>query len=48
VNGQPGGGFFDLARKVGRLKGDSREAKDRFWGKEKAAVYKTWRRQFKS
>ena len=47
VNGRPGGGFFDLPRKLGRLAGQSKEAEDRFWDKEKAAVYETWRREFK-
>ena len=47
VSGRPGGGFFGLARQLGRLNDDSKEAEDRFWEDEKAAVYKTWRREFK-
>lgn len=47
VSGRPGPGFFDWARDLGRLEGDSKEAEQRFWEAEKAAVYDTWRREFK-
>ncbi|MFW6116457.1 MAG: hypothetical protein ACOC6F_01905 [bacterium] len=48
VSGRPGEGFFDWARDLGRLKEDSKEAEQRFWEAEKAAVYDTWRREFKA
>jgi hypothetical protein len=47
VGGSPGPGFFGLARDLGKLKEDSKEAEQRFWGEEKEAVYATWQRVFK-
>jgi len=47
VSGRPGPGFFALARDLGKLKEDSKEAEERFWEMERAAIYKTWRRAFK-
>ncbi|MFC2023430.1 hypothetical protein ACFLT5_01695 [Chloroflexota bacterium] len=46
--GIPGKGFFDLARKLGRLHKESREAEVRFWKEETAALYETWRQEFKT
>jgi len=48
VNGRPGGGFYNLSRRLGRLNEDSAEAERRFWEEEKAAVYTAWQREFKS
>jgi len=47
VSGRPGEGFFDWARKLGRLHDDSDEAQERFWEAEKQEVYDTWRREYK-
>jgi hypothetical protein len=46
--GVPGGGFFGLARDLGRLQEDTEAAERRFWEEEKEAVYATWQRKFKS
>jgi len=46
--GSLGPGFFNLARGVGKLQDDSKEGEQRFWEKEKEAVYATWRKEFKS
>jgi len=48
VSGLPGPGLFNLARALGRLQEDSKEAEARFWEEEKEAVYATWQREFKS
>jgi hypothetical protein len=48
VGGSPGPGFFILARELGKLQEDSKEAERRFWEEEKEAVYATWQREFKS
>jgi len=48
VSGRPGGGFFDLARQLGKLTEESEKAETRFWEQEKAAVYHTWRREFEA
>lgn len=45
-NGRPGGGFFDLARRLGKLNGKTTVEEDRFWELEKEAVHETWRRKF--
>lgn len=39
---KPGKGFFKLAREVGKLGDDSKDAERPFWEQEKAAVFKTW------
>ena len=44
VSGEPGPGLFALARALGRLKGDSAEAKAKFWEKERDSCYQTWKR----
>lgn len=42
----PGKGFFDLAKNLGRLGNDpSENGKRRFWEKEKVNVYATWKRE---
>ena len=47
VSGSPGPGFYSLARELGKLQEDSKEAESRFWEEETAAVYETWRKEFK-
>lgn len=44
-SGKPGGGFYNWAQDLGRLKDDSEEAKKKFWDAEKRAVYETWRKK---
>jgi hypothetical protein len=46
VVGQPGHGFFDLARDLGRLNSDDPDAEQVFWEKEKRDVYRTWQKEF--
>ena len=41
VEGLPGGGFYSLAKELGRLSIEENE-KD-FWQKERKAVYDTWK-----
>ena len=41
-SGQPGAGFFEFARRLGKLADISRDAERRFWESELAAVYQTW------
>ena len=48
VNGVATGGFYTLARKLGKLQDDSREGERQFWEAEKAAVHETWRRELQS
>jgi hypothetical protein len=48
TSGLPGPGFFKLARQLGKLQDDSKEAERSFWEEEKAAVYSTWQREFKT
>jgi hypothetical protein len=42
ASGRPGAGFFEQARKLGRLAPGQDEAE--FWGAEREAVYEAWRR----
>jgi hypothetical protein len=42
--GEPGEGFFGLAKQLGRIVGDSAADKTAFWQREKLAVYDTWKR----
>ena len=44
TSGEPGEGFYVLARELGKLNDDSAEGKRRFWQREKAKVYKTWKK----
>jgi hypothetical protein len=44
TNGKPGSGFYELARKLGKLEGG--EPEDRFWEAEKQKVYERWQRKF--
>jgi hypothetical protein len=46
--GKPSGGFFNLAKILGKLQDDSDEGQRRFWEREKAAVYQTWRKELKA
>ncbi len=46
VSGEPGKGFYLLARDLGKLKDDSAEARKLFWETEKVAVYKEWQHTF--
>lgn len=48
VNGVPGPGFYNWARKLGRLTDDSPEAEQEFLERETRAVYETWARTFTS
>ena len=45
VHGLPGGGFFDLARELGKLQAGTAEGEERFLEQERDAVYATWRRR---
>jgi hypothetical protein len=47
VSGEPGPGFYALAKELGKLLDDTdKEANRRFWRQEKQAVYATWRKKF--
>lgn len=46
VDGKPGGGFFGLAKDIGRLTSEHPADRDAFWESEKKAVYKAWQRSF--
>jgi hypothetical protein len=46
VSGKPGQGFYQLARDLGLLDGDSSEAEVGFWKAERKKVWKTWKRDF--
>lgn len=46
VGGKPSSGFYDLARQLGKLNGDSPEEEEAFFLKERQAVYATWKRTF--
>jgi len=48
VSGSPGDGFFTLARELGKLQEDSKDAEHRFWEEEKEIVYTMWQKEFKS
>ncbi|PYU32929.1 MAG: hypothetical protein DMG28_10085 [Acidobacteria bacterium] len=47
TSGMPGSGFFELARRLGKITDTSADAQRRFWEKEKEAVYATWQKDFK-
>jgi len=44
VSGEPGPGFFRLARELGKLEDSSREGERELWVEEMAAVYHAWQR----
>lgn len=44
ASGTPGEGFYILACELKKFNDDSAEAKKRFWQREKAEVYKTWKK----
>jgi hypothetical protein len=44
VRGLTGGGFFDLARELGKLQATTPEAEAQFLEQERNAVYATWRK----
>ncbi|MDE3230070.1 MAG: hypothetical protein KGO05_09315 [Chloroflexota bacterium] len=46
VDGVPSGGFFDLARQLGRLNSDDEAHQQAFLAAETQAVYHTWKRTF--
>lgn len=48
VNGKPSDGFYGWARDLGRFAGEGKEARERFWAQEREAVYKAWKKTFKS
>lgn len=39
---EPGEGFYELARRLGKLESDNPEDCYKFWVKERAAVYEEW------
>jgi len=43
-DGMPGEGFFVLAKKLGRLKDDTKQLLE-FWENEKASVYAVWQNE---
>ena len=43
VSGEPGDGFYNLAKELGRLHSDTKEARLLFWEQEKQAVYDAWK-----
>lgn len=48
VQGVPGEGFYDWAKKLGRFNpNDYADEKD-FWRQEMEAVYATWKREYKA
>lgn len=48
VRGVPTYGFYNWARELGKLQGDSKEDERQFWEKEKAAIYETWQIDLKA
>jgi len=46
VSGEPGNGFYLLARDLKKLKDDSAEARKLFWESEKIAIYEEWQDTF--
>ncbi len=42
TSGQPGEGFYELARALGKLKSESLKESHLFWERERAAVYDEW------
>jgi hypothetical protein len=44
-DGEPGNGFFELAKLIGKLNDDSEESRDRFWAQERDAAYILWRKK---
>jgi hypothetical protein len=47
VAGNPGPGFFGLAKELGKLTSDDPADQRTFWETERQAVYKAWQRTFK-
>ena len=43
VSGQPGPGFFGLARDLGLLDSEDREQEVAFWASQKEALYELWK-----
>jgi hypothetical protein len=43
VKGEPGEGFFDLAKTLGKAFDEDKEGKQIFWQNECKAVYDTWK-----
>ena len=43
VQGSPGSGFFQLARSLGKLSEETKEAENDFWEEECENVYETWK-----
>lgn len=46
VNGRPGGGFYTLAKDLGKLASDHPADQQAFWETERMAVYSTWQMSF--
>lgn len=47
TSGKPGGGFFGLAKQLGKLTSDDPDEQAAFWRSEKQAVHDTWKKSFK-
>lgn len=43
VRGEPGSGFFTLARELGLLDSEARDDERRFWEQQKQAIYELWK-----
>lgn len=48
VKAEPGGGFFELARELGKTFDVDKQSKQIFWQSERNAVYDTWKRKLES
>jgi hypothetical protein len=48
VSGLPGDGFYNWAKDLGKSVEDSEDGHRRFWEAEKAAIYRTWKKEFKA
>ena len=47
VNGEPGEGFYTLAKNLGRFNGgENKEERRQFWEAEKKAVHERWGKKF--
>ena len=46
VSGLPGPGFAALARELGKLNTEDKDAEKAFWEKERTAVYEVWAKKY--
>lgn len=44
--GKPGGGFFRIAREMGKLTSEDSEDEHTFWEQQCASCYQIWKQQF--